>query len=116
MKFEVGSTIIVSTGNKIITLNDDTIDVTDVFFSIEEPNDSGTLGWTDITTNYTRNILYNEVSTSNALKHYENIGGTKTLTCAITTSAGDFSTTGEFGFNVGTLSGNHKVYFLVRGT
>lgn len=116
MKFEVGSHTVTSTGNQTIILNDDTIDITDVFFSIEDADDAGSCGWTDITTKYCRNIPYNDVTTSYAMRHYKNVGGTKTLILSLVVTATGFSTTGEFEINVDTKVGNPKLFFLVKGT
>lgn len=113
MKFEIGTVTITSTGNKIVVLNDSSLTIDEIFFSVESPDDNGSCGFSDGTNNYTRNILYNEVSTTKSLVHYKNISGVKTKTLSLTIT--DLTTAGEFSYNVDTRTENTKYYFLVKG-
>src|SRR6478736_6749252 len=92
VKFEVGTVTITSTGNKIVSLTDTTLVIDEIFFSVESPDDNGSCGYSDGTNNYTKNILYNEVSTSKSLVHYKNISGVKTKTLSLTIT--DLTTAG----------------------
>jgi hypothetical protein len=116
MKFEGGTSSVISTGTKTILLNDDTINIDEVFFSTEEPDDNASVGWSNITSNYTRNPLYNDSSTSYALRHYKNVGGVKTLILSINIPSTGFDEAGELTMTINTVVGTPKLYFLVKGT
>lgn len=113
MKFEAGTVLITSTGNKIVALNDSTLVVDEIFFAVESPDDNGSEGFSDGTNNFTYNTLYNETSTTKSLVHWKNVGGTKTKTLSFTITS--LATAGEFSYNVDTRTENTKYYFLVKG-
>lgn len=113
MKFEGGTLTIVSTGGDTILLDDSSLIIDEVFFSVELPDDNGSVGFSDGTNNYTYNPLYNDSSTSKSLQHFKNISSVKTKTLSLTLT--DKSYPGEFSINVDTRTENTKIYFLVKG-
>ena len=114
-KVERGSFTVTATGNKVILLNDDTITISKLAFSIATNNGAEvSTGSSDGTINFTGTSAYNEVSSTKSIFHYRNLSGTKTKTLeGVVTS---LSTVGEFTINFSTLTESTQVKFVAYGS
>ena len=112
-KLEQGSSTITSTGNTLIILNDDTIDIQKIVFLISHSSTEVSTGFSDGTVNFTGNVGYGDTNMTKSITHYRNISGVKTKTFEGVISNLDI---GEFTLNVTTCTQATQVKFLAYGS
>lgn len=112
-KVEYGGITVNSTGNRIPTLADSTLQVQKVVLFIASSSAEAAAGYYDPTDTFTGSSAYADEGIGNTITHYRNIGGTKTKVFeAVITS---IATAGEFTFNVSTCTQSTLVRFVVFG-
>lgn len=111
MKVETGSTFVNSTGNKIPTLSDPTLVVDMVIFFVGTAVAEVSAGFSDLTNKFNAN-KYGDSNLTKTFRHYRTISGTKTKTLELDLTA---VSTGDFTFNVSTLTQNTTVNWVVLG-
>lgn len=112
-KLEQGSSTIVSTGNKILVLNDDTIDIEKLVFLVSNSSTEVSTGFSDGTVNFTGNVGYGDTNMTKSITHYRNISGVKTKTFEGVVTLLDV---GEFTINVTTCTQSTQLKFLAYGS
>jgi len=122
MKVERGS-FTVNSSNVGILLNDDTINVTDIWFQVVHAS-SGTSGassgFSDGTDEEAQSVLaYDSTSVTNssssyAITHYKRVSGSNVLKLAGNVT--DLSTPGEIYMSFSTYDPSLTVKFLAKGT
>lgn len=114
-KIERGQFTRTHTGSTTVILNDDTINIEKIVFTIVSTTTEKSSGFSDSTINFTANDNYNEVSLANSIHHYRNISGVKTKTFEGKVPSGGFSSTGEFQFDTNVITQNTTIGFVVYG-
>lgn len=114
-KVELGSSTIVSTGTKTLTLNDSSLVPQKIVLFTMDSSTVGGAGYGDTATNFTGDTTYGDVDTVHSLTHYKNVSGVKTKVFEATVPSNAFAVAGEFKLSVTTLSATTKVYFVVFG-
>lgn len=110
-KVEGTSNTILSTGNKLLILNDATLDINRVSISVIDSDTVYSLGGSDGVTTYCSNKNYGDISTTTFF-HYRNISGVKTKVIELTVTSFDV---GEFWINVSTLAQSTQLKCTVYG-
>jgi invasion protein IalB len=124
MKVFVGSTTVVTTGDKTLTLPDGTFQVKSVQFQVGSNNSAAaehSTGFSDgenhraETTIKDGSIEASKRSTNYAVTHYKVINGDLTLTLAGKVSTNGFSTAGQLGLTFDTCELTQSVDFIIYG-
>lgn len=112
-KVEYGSTLLTSTGNNIIVLNDSSLAVSRIAYWATFSDGTSAAGYYDSSVTFTGSSTYADENLTKSMTHYRNISGVKTKVFEFTTTLLD---TGEFTINVSTLSANTMLRFIAYGS
>lgn len=112
-KFEQGGFVALTTGNDYIVLDDDTLNISSIAFSVNSDSGNTSVGYWDATEKYSENKTHNEKTTSKSIIHYRTISGVKTKVLSATVTS---VSTGEFVINIDTVVGTVIVNTLVKGS
>lgn len=109
-KVEYGSSTQVSTGNKIIVLNDGTLTPTKIVLFIASSSTETSAGYSDLTVQFTGSARYSDENYTKSITHYRTISGVKTK---VFEAMATYFDTGEFGINVSTCTQSTSLKFVV---
>ncbi len=114
-KIENGSFTKTNTLPTTVILNDGSLAIEKIVFTVVSSATEKSSGFSDGTINFTSNDNYGDTSLSNSIHHFRNISGTKTKTFQGVVPSGGLSSTGEFVFNTSVLTQNTTINFTVYG-
>lgn len=114
-KVETGSITFSSTGNKIVTLADASLQIQKIVICVSDSTTVASFGYSDGTVNFTGGTAYGDEDDTKTITHYRNVSGTKTKIIEGLISGTGFSSAGEFTINISTLSTPTQIKFTVYG-
>ncbi len=115
MKVERGSFTVTATGNKIVSLNDATLNVDKVVFAIiTDTTNEKSYGFGDTSIDFSAAKLGNATSLTKSIIHNRTVGGVTTRTAEGRLTSK--STAGEFTINFSTLTQSTQVEFVAYGS
>lgn len=112
-KVEYGSITVLSTGNKIPILNDDTLSIERVVLFVANTTGETSAGYYDSSVTFTGSSAYGDENLTKTITHYRNISGTKTKVFEALVTNLDV---GEFTINVTTWTESTSLKFVVFGS
>jgi len=108
-KVEFKRVLVLSTGNKIYVLNDDTLIPDEVVLFVATATDETSAGFSNVTHTFTGSSKYQDENTTYTVTHYRNIGGVKTKTFEATVTG---FAAGEIYVNVSTCTENTYLNYV----
>lgn len=112
-KVEYGSITVLSTGNKIPILNDDTLDIERVILFVASSSTEASAGYHDSSVDFTGSSAYGDENLTQTITHYRNISGVKTKVFEAVITSLDV---GEFTINVTTCTQSTSLKFVAFGS